>query len=222
MLIFRSLKSFLQFNVLWISSILPFFRRGPLSKTAGHKWPQIYKEYIQGCISVLFSYKIGNVFPKPAGQVFGHVVLLFFSSATTSINYHSISSLSTTFLNLFKKFFQFRVSTWFLGTKKWNESVGYLLIGSFHFFERRKRDLNPRAGFPTYTLSRGASSASWVFLQVCLNYNLRSKCLQCYVILWLREGFSRKRINYYICRSLFCQHEFFFFSAEFSLPEVKS
>ena len=26
--------------------------------------------------------------------------------------------------------------------------------------ERRKRDLNPRAGFPTYTLSRGASSAS--------------------------------------------------------------
>ena len=26
--------------------------------------------------------------------------------------------------------------------------------------ERRKRDLNPRAGHPTYTLSRGASSAS--------------------------------------------------------------
>ena len=31
--------------------------------------------------------------------------------------------------------------------------------------KRRKRDLNPRAGCPTYTLSRGASSASWVFLQ---------------------------------------------------------
>ena len=30
--------------------------------------------------------------------------------------------------------------------------------------ERRRRDLNPRAGFPTYTLSRGASSASWVLL----------------------------------------------------------
>ncbi len=26
--------------------------------------------------------------------------------------------------------------------------------------ERRRRDLNPRAGHPTYTLSRGASSAS--------------------------------------------------------------
>ena len=40
---------------------------------------------------------------------------------------------------------------------------------------------------------------------------VRSKCLLCYVILWLREGFSRKRINYYICRSLFCQQEFFLF-----------
>ncbi len=26
--------------------------------------------------------------------------------------------------------------------------------------KRRRRDLNPRAGFPTYTLSRGTSSAS--------------------------------------------------------------
>ena len=31
--------------------------------------------------------------------------------------------------------------------------------------ERRRRDLNPRAGFPTYTLSRGTSSATWVLLQ---------------------------------------------------------
>ena len=29
-----------------------------------------------------------------------------------------------------------------------------------YFVKRRRRDLNPRAGFPTYTLSRGASSAS--------------------------------------------------------------
>ena len=32
--------------------------------------------------------------------------------------------------------------------------------------KRRKRDLNPRAAQTTYTLSRGASSASWVFLHV--------------------------------------------------------
>ena len=30
---------------------------------------------------------------------------------------------------------------------------------------RRWRDLNPRAGFPTYALSRGTSSTSWVHLQ---------------------------------------------------------
>ena len=35
-----------------------------------------------------------------------------------------------------------------------------------HIFQikRRRRDLNPRAGYPTYTLSRGTSSASWVHL----------------------------------------------------------
>ena len=34
------------------------------------------------------------------------------------------------------------------------------------YFWRRRRDLNPRAGFPAYSLSRGAPSASWVLLQV--------------------------------------------------------
>ena len=31
---------------------------------------------------------------------------------------------------------------------------------------RRRRDLNPRDGFPPYSLSRGAPSASWVLLQI--------------------------------------------------------
>jgi hypothetical protein len=31
---------------------------------------------------------------------------------------------------------------------------------------RRRRDLNPRASCPTYTLSRGASSATWVLLHM--------------------------------------------------------
>ena len=34
------------------------------------------------------------------------------------------------------------------------------------FTERRRRDLNPRAAFTTYTLSRGASSATWVLLHI--------------------------------------------------------
>ena len=33
-------------------------------------------------------------------------------------------------------------------------------------FERRRRDLNPRASFPAYSLSRGAPSASWVLLHL--------------------------------------------------------
>ena len=53
-------------------------------------------------------------------------------SATAYTVYHAVPDLSTTFLF-------FSVS---FGKK------------------RRKRDLNPRAGCPTYTLSRGASSAS--------------------------------------------------------------
>ena len=52
------------------------------------------------------------------------------SSATTLISYHGILYMSTTFLKYFLK-------------KK-----------------RSRRDLNPRAGFPTYTLSRGTSSAT--------------------------------------------------------------
>ena len=36
----------------------------------------------------------------------------------------------------------------------------------FRFLWRRRRDLNPRAGYPAYSLSRGAPSASWVLLQV--------------------------------------------------------
>ncbi len=35
--------------------------------------------------------------------------------------------------------------------------------------KRRRRDLNPRAGHPTYTLSRGTSSASCVHLRNCYN-----------------------------------------------------
>ena len=43
---------------------------------------------------------------------------------------------------------------------------------SYFKSERRKRDLNPRAGYPTYTLSRGTSSATWVFLQSSLFANM--------------------------------------------------
>ena len=45
----------------------------------------------------------------------------------------------------------------------------FALSTAFSIFfgrKRRKRDLNPRAAWATYTLSRGASSTSWVFLLI--------------------------------------------------------
>ena len=44
------------------------------------------------------------------------------------------------------------------GLQKW--SVDVSTLQPYWQMKRRKRDLNPRAGCPTYTLSRGASSAS--------------------------------------------------------------
>ena len=44
----------------------------------------------------------------------------------------------------------------------------YINEGKIWFFWRRRRDLNPRAGHPTYALSRGAPSATWVLLHILL------------------------------------------------------
>ena len=87
--------------------------------------------------------------------------------ATAFILYQSVSCLSTTFLNYFLLLF--------LNLSSSNSDIlSYIFLLVNNFFEvffkryfqtkRRKRDSNPRAGCPTYTLSRGASSASWVFL----------------------------------------------------------
>ena len=86
----------------------------------------------------------------------------------TSLVYHTFSGLSTTFFIFF---------IWF-------------------FKERRKRDLNPRAAWTTYTLSRGTSSASWVFL-----HNWTS----------VQYSFCIKRIYKFIKSFCLCQHFFLFF-----------
>ena len=56
----------------------------------------------------------------------------------------------------------FNLSHSFLNVKYFFEVFYFFKIQNF---KRRRRDLNPRAGHPTYTLSRGTSSASWVFPQ---------------------------------------------------------
>ena len=173
------------------------------------------KEYIQGCISVLFSYKIGNVFPKPAGQVFGHVVLLFFSSATTSIRYHSSSHLSTTFLIIFKKFFRSFAACDFRGQK--NETNPMDSFWSVHFISSSGESgiwtrapvsrPTPLAGAPLQPLE--------YFSKYVWTINLRTIAVKYILFFSLRYRFSRKRINYYICLPLFCQQDFFFFSLLF-------
>ena len=45
---------------------------------------------------------------------------------------------------------------------RWKKHQSCIKIDAF--FWRRRRDSNPRAGFPTYALSRGASSPTWVLL----------------------------------------------------------
>ena len=49
---------------------------------------------------------------------------------------------------------------------------------------RSRRDLNPRAGIPTYTLSRGAPSAKLGYFSTCRN---------CYSLRWRRERDSNPR-----------------------------
>ena len=51
----------------------------------------------------------------------------------------------------------FTLSHSFLNVKYFFEVFYFFKIQNF---KRRRRDLNPRAGYPTYTLSRGTSSAS--------------------------------------------------------------
>ena len=55
-----------------------------------------------------------------------------------------------------------RFLTFFLRSRNYTKKRTKLIAQSLSW--RRKRDLNPRYGFPYYSLSRGAPSASWVFL----------------------------------------------------------
>ena len=50
---------------------------------------------------------------------------------------------------------------------------------------RRRRDLNPRDGFPPYSLSRGAPSATWVLLHAKYRIHLEK--------MWRREWDSNPR-----------------------------
>ena len=95
-------------------------------------------------------------------------------------NFFAVLSISNSFIlsNLFafvKNFFNlfwisfFKPITNSASLSGAKQFVKNFFHKKYHFvlaFKRRRRDLNPRAGYPTYTLSRGASSATWVLLQM--------------------------------------------------------
>ena len=98
-------------------------------------------------------------------------VLLF--SRTACLSYHNSFCLSIPFFKFFKLFLIFRIVWTFRSFRTLRylitsflvcQQLFLLFFKSFFVAERRWRDLNPRAGRPTYTLSRGASSATWVHL----------------------------------------------------------
>ena len=104
-------------------------------------------------------------------------------SAATSLVYHALFCLSRTFLTFFKSFLMFFFQTY-------SASIDFIIDFRycqelFYFFEffilfkrfkkiRRRRDLNPRTARTVYTLSRGASSATWVLLQIQMHSVLNS------------------------------------------------
>ena len=106
------------------------------------------------------------------------------ASAATSLLYQAFFCLSRTFLTFFSKVFLkfFRNSLseyWFyhcfslLSTTFFN-FLNFLFFSVYSEKIRRRRDLNPRTAWTVYTLSRGASSATWVLLQIQMHSVLNS------------------------------------------------
>ena len=65
--------------------------------------------------------------------------------------------------------------------------------GRLLFSWRRRRDLNPRAGYPTYSLSRGAPSPLGYFCMVKLNLTIYNQVVKPVINVWRREWDSNPR-----------------------------
>ena len=72
---------------------------------------------------------------------------------------------------------------------KSSRPIGRLLFLSW----RRRRDLNPRAGYPTYSLSRGAPSPLGYFCMVKLNLTIYNQVVKPVINVWRREWDSNPR-----------------------------
>ena len=130
-------------------------------------------------------------------------VLCFCCLATAILDYHISFRLSTTFFT-FLNFYFFC----FYRSIKCSDIIPCFLFVCQHLFstffkflyqhftfpenKRRRRDLNPRAGCPTYTLSRGASSASWVFLRIA--FDMMFTLLSCNAKVIILEDFTNVNV----------------------------
>ena len=93
------------------------------------------------------------LFVKNFFNFFSKVFLKFFRNSLSEYwFYHCFSLLSTTFFNF----------------------LNFLFFSVYLEKIRRRRDLNPRTAWTVYTLSRGASSATWVLLQIQMHSVLNS------------------------------------------------
>ena len=66
--------------------------------------------------------------------------------------------------------------------KKKRPTIAYAIIGQHLKIWQRRRDLNPRAGCPTYRISSADPSASWVLLRA-----LRRSLKKSFII-WLHSS----------------------------------
>ena len=89
-----------------------------------------------------------------------------FSQRVSSYIISFVSVFVKNFFDFFQKLFWYYFDTLFSCFPNYGLQFSPNIRQDFSRIKRRRRDLNPRAGFPTYTLSRGASSASWVFLLI--------------------------------------------------------
>ena len=160
----NSLKKFVQDqNLAWLIfypvlfTLVLFFKNYILLNFQGYVTVQLSRFFL--CCHLSSNFFIISGFVLFVKNFFNFFQKFFWSSFVT----HSASiDFITVFRccqQLFSTFFNF---------------LNFLFFSVYSEKIRRRRDLNPRTAWTVYTLSRGASSATWVLLQIQMHSVLNS------------------------------------------------